>query len=116
MLTCGSHWTSGLVFVGIYQAHVEIEGPNMSSLRMLLERISKGDEKAEEEFVRTYQPHLKRHVRTKLRLRRMRRVSDTSDICQVALASVLVRAALGAYDIDDSVRCVKCWPRLLITS
>jgi RNA polymerase sigma factor (sigma-70 family) len=69
---------------------------------MLLKRISEGDAAAEEEFVREYQPHVRRHVRTRLRLRRIRRISDTSDICQVVLASVMVRCALGQYDIDDS--------------
>lgn len=74
----------------------------MSSLRVLLRRISEGDAAAEEEFVRTYRPHLQRHVRAKLRLKRIRRVSDTSDICQVVMASVLIRSALGRCEIADS--------------
>ncbi len=84
----------------------------MNSLGMLLKRISEGDDAAEQEFVRTYKPHLRRHVRIKLRLRRIRRVSDTSDICQVVLATVLVRTALGQYDIDDSAAMRKLLARI----
>jgi RNA polymerase sigma factor (sigma-70 family) len=74
----------------------------MNSLQALLQRISNGEAAAEEEFVRRYKPHLQRHVRAKLRLRRIRRISDTSDICQVVLASVLLQSALGEHRFDDS--------------
>jgi RNA polymerase sigma-70 factor (ECF subfamily) len=48
-------------------------------------------------------------VRTWLRLRdpRLRRVFDSMDICQSVLASFFVRAAVGAYDLDEPQQLVQ---------
>jgi RNA polymerase sigma factor (sigma-70 family) len=74
----------------------------MSRLQELLQRVRAGDEAAATEFFRTYEPHVRRVVRARMRVARLRRVSDSSDLCQVVLASFLVRAAVGQYEISDS--------------
>jgi RNA polymerase sigma factor (sigma-70 family) len=74
----------------------------MSRLRELVRRIREGDEEAAAEFFRTYEPHVRRVIRARLRIGGMRRVSDSSDLCQVVLASFLVGSAVGRYDIADT--------------
>jgi RNA polymerase sigma factor (sigma-70 family) len=74
----------------------------MSRLQDLLRRIRAGDEEAAAEFFRTYEPHVWRVVRARLRARGMRRASDSSDLCQVVLASFLVGSAVGRYDVADT--------------
>ena len=74
----------------------------MSRLQELLRRIRAGDEAAVAEFIRTYEPHVRRVVRARLRIPGMRRVSDSSDLCQVVLASFLVGSAVGRYDVADT--------------
>jgi RNA polymerase sigma factor (sigma-70 family) len=74
----------------------------MSRLQELLRRIRAGDEEAAAEFFRMYEPHVRRVVRARLRIAGMRRVSDSSDLCQVVLASFLVGSAVGRYDIADT--------------
>jgi RNA polymerase sigma factor (sigma-70 family) len=74
----------------------------MSRLRELLGRIRAGDEAAVAEFIRIYEPHVRRVVRARLRLPGMRRVSDSSDLCQVVMASFLVGSAVGRYDVADT--------------
>jgi RNA polymerase sigma factor (sigma-70 family) len=74
----------------------------MSRLQELLRRIRAGDEAAAAEFFHTYEPHVRRVVRARLRARGMRRASDSSDLCQVVLASFLVGSAVGRYDVADT--------------
>lgn len=76
--------------------------PALSRLEELLRRIRDGDEAAAVEFVHTYEPHVRRVIRARIRVARMRRVSDSSDLCQVVLASFLVQAAVGQYEPADS--------------
>src|SRR5215470_2056792 len=66
-------------------------------------RIRAGDQEAAAELVRRYEPEIRLMVRTWLRLRdpRLRRVFDSLDVCQSVLASFFVRAAVGAYDLDE---------------
>ncbi len=86
----------------------------MSRLEELLGRIRDRDQSAAEEFVRTYGPHVRRVVRARLRVARLRRVSDSSDLCQVVLASFLVRAAVGQYEIADSDEMKKLLARIAV--
>jgi RNA polymerase sigma factor (sigma-70 family) len=74
----------------------------MSRLHELLLRVRAGDEAAAAEFYHTYEPHVRRVVRARMRVARLRRVNDSSDVCQAVLASFLVRAAVGQYAIADS--------------
>jgi len=75
---------------------------SMSPLEDLLRRIRAGDQAAAAEFFRTYEPHVRRVVRARMRIDRLRRVSDSSDLCQAVLASFLIRAAVGGYVLAGS--------------
>ena len=84
----------------------------MSRLEQLLQRVRNGDQDAATEFVNTYEPHVRRVVRARMRVAQLRRVSDSSDLCQVVLASFLVQAAVGQYEIDDSDEMKKLLARI----
>jgi RNA polymerase sigma factor (sigma-70 family) len=74
----------------------------MSRLEDLLRQIRDGDQDAAAEFYRTYEPHVRRVIRARMRVQGMRRASDSSDLCQVVLASILVGSAVGRYNVSDS--------------
>jgi RNA polymerase sigma-70 factor (ECF subfamily) len=67
----------------------------------LIRRLRAGDPRAAEELVREYEPAIRMEVRCRLRDRRLRRAFDSMDVCQSVLASFFVRAAAGAYDLDQ---------------
>src|SRR5215468_8728847 len=66
----------------------------------LIRRVRAGDEDAAAELVRRYEPSIRRVVRVYLRDPRLRRVLDSTDICQSVLATFFVRANLGQYELD----------------
>jgi RNA polymerase sigma-70 factor (ECF subfamily) len=66
----------------------------------LLVRIRAGDPDAAAELLRVYEPHLRRAVRIEMRDERLRRILDSSDVCQSVLASFFVRMRLGQYELD----------------
>jgi RNA polymerase sigma-70 factor (ECF subfamily) len=70
------------------------------AFRDLMQRVRAGDAAAATELVRRYEPVLRRMVRVRLVDARLRRIFNTSDICQSVLASFFVRAALGQYDLQ----------------
>jgi RNA polymerase sigma-70 factor (ECF subfamily) len=72
------------------------------SIRDLVARVRVGDAAAAAELVRHYETVIRSRVRVWLRMqdRRLRRVFDSTDICQSVLASFFVRAAAGQYDLD----------------
>jgi RNA polymerase sigma factor (sigma-70 family) len=74
----------------------------MSRLQELLGRIRAGDGAAAEEFYRSYEPHVRSVIRARLRIPGARRISDSSDLCQIVFANFLVGSAVGRYDVDDS--------------
>jgi RNA polymerase sigma-70 factor (ECF subfamily) len=63
-------------------------------------RLRDGDEDAARELLRLYEPTIRRVVRLRLRDPKLRRVIDSSDICQSVFASFFVRAAAGGYDLE----------------
>ena len=67
----------------------------------LIRLVREGDETAAAELVRRYEPAIRRVVRIHLRDRRLRRLLDSTDICQSVLATFFVRAHLGQYDLDS---------------
>ena len=67
----------------------------------LIQRVRAGEEQAVQELVRDYEPFIRRSIRIRLRDPRLRRVFDSTDICQSVLASFCVRAALGQYDLNE---------------
>jgi RNA polymerase sigma-70 factor (ECF subfamily) len=66
----------------------------------LIRRVRLGDEDAATELVQRYEPAIRRVVRVHLRDPRLRRVLDSTDICQSVLATFFVRANLGQYELD----------------
>src|SRR5262249_4045474 len=66
----------------------------------LIRRVRTGEEEAAAELVRLYEPASRRVVRVPLRDPRLRRVLDSTDICQSVLATFFVRANLGQYELD----------------
>lgn len=69
-------------------------------------RIRGGDEQAAAELVRQYEPLIRRAVRLRLDDERLRRVLDSTDVCQSVLASFFARTALGQYDLETPERLV----------
>ena len=67
----------------------------------LIRRVRAGEEDAATELVRRYEPAIRRVVRVHLRDPRLRRVLDSTDVCQSVLASFFVRANLGQYELDS---------------
>jgi RNA polymerase sigma factor (sigma-70 family) len=66
----------------------------------LVRRVRAGDGAAAAELVRLYEPAVRRVVRLRLRDPRLRRVLDSTDVCQSVLASFFARAAAGQFELD----------------
>jgi RNA polymerase sigma factor (sigma-70 family) len=77
-----------------------------SLFRNLIRRAREGDEQAEVELVRMYEPEIRRVVRARLRDPAMRSLLDSTDICQSVLASFFARIVAGKYRLEtpDDVR------------
>jgi RNA polymerase sigma-70 factor (ECF subfamily) len=67
----------------------------------LLHRLRGGDAAAAAEFVRRYEPEVRRAARVRLTDPRLRRVLDSTDVCQSVLGAFFVRAAAGQFDLTD---------------
>jgi RNA polymerase sigma-70 factor (ECF subfamily) len=67
----------------------------------LIRRLRGGDARAAEELVREFEPAIRLEVHCRLRDPRLRRAFDSMDVCQSVLASFFVRAATGAYDLEQ---------------
>jgi RNA polymerase sigma-70 factor (ECF subfamily) len=81
--------------------------PNEDTFRTLLERVRAGDQQAATELVRRYEPALRRIVRLRLRDRQLRRLLDSTDICQAVLMRFFVRVATGRYELETPQQLVK---------
>src|SRR5262245_14438194 len=66
----------------------------------LIRRVRAGDGGAAGELMRRYEPAIRRAVRVRLVDARLRRLLDSTDICQSVFGSFFVRTALGQYDLD----------------
>lgn len=67
----------------------------------LLRRVRAGDADAVRELVQRYESEIRRIARLRLHPR-LRRVLDSTDICQSVLHSFFVRAALGEYELNTA--------------
>lgn len=67
----------------------------------LILRVRQGDDVAAEILVRRYADAIRREVRFRLRDARVRRLLDSSDVCQMVLGSFFARTALGQFDIES---------------
>jgi RNA polymerase sigma factor (sigma-70 family) len=70
-------------------------------------RVRASDHTAAAELVKRYAPAVRRVIRLQLRDSRMRRVLDSTDICQDVLASFFIRAASGQYDLERPVQLLR---------
>jgi RNA polymerase sigma factor (sigma-70 family) len=73
----------------------------VSEFRDLIGRVRDRDPDAAQELVRRYEGVIRRVVRIRLRDANLRRLLDSTDICQSVLASFFVRTALGQYEVDS---------------
>lgn len=73
----------------------------MAEFRELIRRVRDRDQDAAAELVRRYEGVIRRVVRIRLRDANLRRLLDSTDICQSVLASFFVRTALGQYEVDS---------------
>src|SRR5258708_35211383 len=73
----------------------------------LIRRVRASDHTAAAELVKRYAPAVRRVIRLKLRDSRMRRVLDSTDICQGVLASFFIRVASGQYDLERPVQLLR---------
>jgi RNA polymerase sigma-70 factor (ECF subfamily) len=73
----------------------------------LIRRVRAGEADAAAELVRRYEPAIRRVVRVHLRDPGLRRVLDSTDVCQSVLATFFVRANLGQYELDTPEHLLK---------
>lgn len=66
-----------------------------------IQRVRNGEDQAATELVRRYEPLIRRAVRLHLEDRGLRRLFDSSDVCQSVLASFFIRCAAGQYDLTS---------------
>lgn len=74
--------------------------PEERDFRDLIRRVRNRDPEAAEELVRRYESAIRRVIRIRMRDAGMRRLLDSTDICQSVMASFFVRTALGQYEVD----------------
>jgi RNA polymerase sigma-70 factor (ECF subfamily) len=78
----------------------DVDNTDAARFADLIRRVRAGDEGAAAELVRLYEPAIRRVVRVHLRDPRLRRVLDSTDVCQSVLATFFVRANLGQFELD----------------
>jgi RNA polymerase sigma factor (sigma-70 family) len=82
------------------------------SFQELLCRVRAGDQAAAAELVGRYEPTIRRAVRFRLVDARLGALLDSMDICQSVLSSFFLRAASGAYDIEEPEQLLKLLVRM----
>jgi RNA polymerase sigma-70 factor (ECF subfamily) len=66
-------------------------------VQTLLNLVRSGDQHAAAELVRRFEPALRRTIRSRLRDRQLRRLLDSTDICQAVLFEFFGRVTSGEY-------------------
>src|SRR5262249_18460606 len=77
---------------------------SMTPFRDWLKRVQEGDPEAATEFVRRYEPAIRRAVQVRLVYFRLGRHLDAMDISQSVLSRFFTRAAEGRFVIDSPDR------------
>jgi RNA polymerase sigma factor (sigma-70 family) len=75
--------------------------PDESDFHDLIRRVRARDEAAAEELVRRYEQVIRVAVRVRLDSPDLRRLLDSTDVCQSVLGSFFTRAALGEYELES---------------
>src|SRR5437867_80452 len=72
-----------------------------------MRRVRAGDAEAARELVQTYEATIRRVIRCRGGSSALRRLLDSTDICQSVLGSFFLRAYAGAYDVNSPEQLVK---------
>lgn len=72
-----------------------------------IRRIRSGDAQAAADFVRRYEPLIRREVRMQLDDPRLMQLFDSTDVCQSVLASFFLRTAAGQFDLASPIQVVR---------
>jgi RNA polymerase sigma factor (sigma-70 family) len=67
----------------------------------LIRRVRAGDAQASAELVRLYEPAIRVAVRARLTDPRLRRLLDSTDVCQSVLGNFFGRATSGQFELKD---------------
>jgi RNA polymerase sigma-70 factor (ECF subfamily) len=78
-----------------------------ASFADLIRRVRAGDQDAAGELVRRYEPAVRRVVHFRLVDPSLRRLLDSTDVCQSVLASFFVGAALGRFEVETPEQLLK---------
>jgi RNA polymerase sigma-70 factor (ECF subfamily) len=78
-----------------------------NTFQELIDKVRAGDEAAATDLMRLYEPAIRRAVRVRMINPRLRRLLDSTDICQSVFGSFFVRAALGQYELDSPEHLLK---------
>src|SRR5436305_2590016 len=78
-----------------------------SNFQDLVRKVRAGDQEAAGDLLRQYEPAIRRAVRVRMINPRLRRLLDSTDICQSVFGSFFVRAALGQYQLDSPEHLLK---------
>ncbi len=81
--------------------------PTESPFVELIRRVRTGDQAAAAELVQRFEPAIRRVVRVHMRDARLRRLLDSTDICQSVLATFFVRANMGQFELDSPESLIK---------
>lgn len=85
---------------------LEFAMQDLESFKDLMLRIRAGDQLAASQFVKEYEPLIRREVRLLLDDTRLKRLFDSTDIAQSVMCSFFVRTCGGQYELDDPRRLV----------
>lgn len=83
----------------------------VDEFEFFINRIRAGDSAAAEEFVKRFEPIVRREIRMHMVDSRMTRVYDSTDFSQAVLATFFLRVSNGEYEINEPTDLV----RLLIS-
>ena len=85
---------------------------NETEFGELVKRLYQGDAAAAEQIVREHEPEIRRIVRSRLRDPRLRRIIDSTDICQSVFGRFFIQASLGRFKLDSQKDLVKLLTRM----
>ena len=72
------------------------------NIKALVERIRQGDDDAARQLVIEYESEVRLEIRLRLTDPRLRRITDSADVCQSVFGSFFVRTSLGLLEPEDA--------------
>ena len=83
-----------------------------TDFKTLMNRVSAGDSTAADQLVREFEPEIRRAIRFRLRSQQLRRIVDSTDICQSVFARFFFSAALGQFDLESPQDLIRLLTRM----